>query len=637
MSFPLTIPVSVPHRYVNHFYVQGGNCSTALTTLTSTTPIAVYNKMGHLQSTSAGAAAPVILMPPTSTPINQGPSAHQLSTAQFNLAFALNASKMEPSNDAHFPHRQPPPPPQVFAVPSTPAQRFPMRKQSVFVAPSNLSSIHVQPPMSSAHLNFSTSQPGHRSHSHTSSSPLDLSDNPSPPSRSSVIQTQSSSRSKSQPSPPQPRLSKEHLSQHISKLILENEAIVDSCDPIFTNSQSRQQPACNVPSEALSKRSVSIPQMQASPGSLVGPSSVGSDYSIPILPYQQQASLQLEPNRRYSSDVPHLNSYSKLQSALLGEVKQTSGSIEMLPSASKANISRKYSENLSHHRSSPSHGLGDHMQHSSLFHPYYSASNYLIKNNPSVIINAKHLGNSGQNMMFPLDTKEHLLSPEIMLNTEGSRSSSEPSLVRNLLQCKTSPLAHMNSSSISDSSLNQVNPDGSIIKDLLLKPRSSVTDSPLVIQSVPSATSSRRKFRSSHSESHSSVMYQSGNAPSGQSVFACTLCYVAFRNKQNLEVHQKHYCKGNDSDNKHHSGQMQKRSLDESNSSGSVDSRKSLQEQRPSIIVPHHSVVNQTDQSLQLSSKKQSSSSTGSTEKTESNVPSQGNICSMNCQKNIDQ
>jgi hypothetical protein len=79
-------------------------------------------------------------------------------------------------------------------------------------------------------------------------------------------------------------------------------------------------------------------------------------------------------------------------------------------------------------------------------------------------------------------------------------------------------LARFVSADTSDKNFHPQNPEGSIIKDLLLKARGGVDVSELL----------------------NNVEYPA------EDTFSCTLCKISYRNAENLEIHQRYYCKGAD-------------------------------------------------------------------------------------------
>ena len=456
---------------------------------------------------------------------------------------------------------------------------MPVRKQSVFVAPTGLSALWPAATRPSTSVSYVLSPPsppsGGDSSSNTSSPPLS-SQHPfqpssylssaSPPdptwnssslaqhpldlsegsSLLSVIQNTSSLSAAGPSHLAAP--SKEDISQHISRLILNNKALMDSFEPFLSN-RNHQIPQ-SVPS--YSKRSMSTTLqpsqslVQSAITSSSGPSSRVSLGPYQFGAYQMQSPVSVafdDPTsasiRRYSSqEVANLNSYSRLQSALLGESKLTDVQAQTpsVPVMSKHHLGRKYSEIPYQPRPHPE----------SFKYPLnQSAAAYLQHQQKST----KHHKHS-----MILTAHEHLLDVLPSLN-ESSRSSSEPSLVRNLLTSKTSTFAHLVSSDMSINSnmstalssgntASSTNSDSSIIKDLLLKSRTTSQVEPPPQSMFLQRRDTPPPYKRSRTESASYDPTGSQSNPS--SVFMCTLCKVGFRNRQNLEVHQKFYCHGVD-------------------------------------------------------------------------------------------
>ena len=129
----------------------------------------------------------------------------------------------------------------------------------------------------------------------------------------------------------------------------------------------------------------------------------------------------------------------------------------------------------------------------------------------------------------------------------GQETAACGSLVRNLLTSKN-PLLYPNHSNAGvicmgkkryagshlPDHLHPENPEKSVIKDLLLKAREKESSSP------PSSSSSS-SCSSSRSPTHH--MDANGNASSSMIMLhACPTCKTSFRDKNNLDAHQMHYC-----------------------------------------------------------------------------------------------
>ena len=491
----------MPHHYVNSHYF--GNVSPSYQAASGHQHPAPY--------TVTPSAAGAIMMPPSNT-IDSRPLSILDNTSSLVLAMSERA--------------------------------LPVRKQSVFVAPTGLSSL--RPPSSRPLTTVSyVLTPPAPSHSHQVSSlyslssaplqnrfetenwnplvhPFDLSENPSP----SIPHNSSSSSLESRLS----STSNEDISQHISRIILKNKALIESFEPF---SHSRHQSSTSTPS--YSKRSISTTQLPSSHGQpqsqSVITSSIRSSLTSPYSLGTNHTSSSFDPQsasiRRYSSDLnANVTAYSMLQSALMGEAKS---GIEMANGLCSVRVHpvRKFSE-LPYQLQPCPESFKYPFQGPTYLQPGKSANKQQYKN--SIFLNAHELME-----VFPT------------LN-ESSRSSSEPSLVRNLLTSKTSPFAHIASpelvGNLSSSSTNSnTNSDGSIIKDLLLKSRATSTHE--ISASLNSRSPPRKKSRTENSVDGSFSCH--GRQSSSNLVFNCPLCNVGFRNRLNLEVHQKHYCRGNSS------------------------------------------------------------------------------------------
>ena len=338
-------------------------------------------------------------------------------------------------------------------------QTVPQRKQSVFVAPSGLSSI-VPPPRP-----------------------------PPPP-------------------PPLPRKASipkanaQILEQHISKIISENAAIVETLDPLWSKRYniSRNHSTSQLPNLS----GVQLVNGQSGQSSLSSHDTSSDSMSPPLQHHQPQQPQQHQHNqqqqqqqlhRRFSEAPANHPPLSKLQSALLGK---TSGPSQVSPPV------RKFSE--------------------------LSASETTQQ---SVIINAKdsnnNTNNNVNNMSNNLCLTKSMSSCNNSVNSDEQYVNSESaSIVRNLLTTKTPAIRVTPPPDKTSPPLgtHPQNPEGSIIKDLLLKSRD---------ESQRKKSRTEVQLNGPQAEQESSML-----------VYVCTVCNIAFRNKENLEVHQVHYCKGND-------------------------------------------------------------------------------------------
>ncbi|RWS31638.1 hypothetical protein B4U80_00918 [Leptotrombidium deliense] len=295
---------------------------------------------------------------------------------------------------------------------------------------------------------------------------------------SSIISTCGSFRSPSaaetQPTPQRktsasllPKANAHELEQHISKIISENAAIVETLDPLWSKRYSSRHSTSSIPSNAFSS-SLSLTTNNAQ-----------RPISPTIHPTKKQSSLE-------SDELMSSGSASKLQSALLG--RTIASTIASLP--------RKYSEGVY----------------------------------PSVIIQ-------------PVSLKQ------VQPASDGESSS----LVRNLLTSKTPSIKVTPSPTtvVEQKGAHPENPEGSIIKDLLLKARDnnerklSRTQSPVpvIAQPVPQTAIALSQCEPVSQINKLEMPITSQSQELSMLVYVCTICKIAFRNKENLEVHKLHYCK----------------------------------------------------------------------------------------------
>lgn len=488
------------------------------------TPAANFH---HHQSPSAQIPIPVQPgLPPQPLPVN----------------YLYDGRGPSPGQPIDGPQPLPPPPP----VPERRA--VPMRKQSVFVAPSGISAIRIPHTRSFgvSYINqlvpssLSPPQADHCNHRRKSRTewnpeyalPMDL-----------------SSETPHLQAPPPPPLEARHtstpsikdISQHISKLIQDNKAIIESYEPYPSGVRSSKRSLSTTHLQPPLQRNQNSPSSSSNNNN----SSPGTQHP------RSQVTYPSEPYRRYSTDVAN---YSKLQSALLGEAKQP------LP-IEKSVVIRKYSENIPYHH----YGDGRYFEPTA-HHPYYQES--------SVIMNSRGYRTS-----------------------QSASEANEQSLVRNLLTSKTSPLCQLVNSEpcVTNQTTNQSSSDSSIIKDLLLKSRHLVTSEDAVTVASPppppaQQTSVVKRARTESFNSDPYTVITSGvvqqqpppTVPPAAVQYTCNLCNISFRNEQNLEIHQKHYCRGGDSGK---SPALKRKSCIESaNKADGSPSRKVSVLERPSII-----------------------------------------------------
>ncbi|RWS12450.1 hypothetical protein B4U79_12995 [Dinothrombium tinctorium] len=334
--------------------------------------------------------------------------------------------------------------------------RSPQRKQSIFVAPPGLNAI-----ISSSGLRrtmctaIATNTP--TTPATTASSAISV-----------LTATTGNSSNAERISPPLPakktsstllpKANAHDLEQHISKIISENAAIVETLDPLWSKRYHSSRHSTS-----------SIPSSQR-----------------PVSPHTKKMS--------NDNDDSTLNS-SKLQSALMGR--------SVVPTATTATVvgPRKFSEGVY----------------------------------PSVIISVKQLKQQQQQQQQQSDG-------------EGS------SLVRNLLTAKA-PSIKVTPAPVTapePKGVHPENPEGSIIRDLLLKARDNTerkvsrTQSPVpvIAQPVPPSPITIPQCEPpSQLNKQDSTVIGTQSQELSMLVYVCTICKIAFRNKENLDIHQMHYCK----------------------------------------------------------------------------------------------
>ncbi|KAI1289919.1 Zinc finger protein 40 [Halotydeus destructor] len=374
------------------------------------------------------------------------------------------------------------------------------------------------------------------------------------------------------------------LEQHISKIISQNAAIVETLDPLWSkkfmssrNNNSQSNSSCSSSSISTAHNrhhsTSSLPpsfrpqlyhhqlerqqqhqqqhqQQQRQHQQLVAVSSPPVPAVSPSAMSRGSSPLEaVNYTRRRYSDVSFLNrnhGASRLQSALLGQPLTSSTAATFTTSTSQAAVSAS-AVAVSVVVSQPS----DLIQQQ----PYHHQQQQQQNNNgghESVIKNGRQIV---ENMQY---------------------SSEGPSLV-NLLTSKVSlvktcapPTSVGKPQACTNGDLHPENPERSVIKDLLLKardkecaagggtgkrasplpaspgqylamsPPGNVAGSPVApLLGAGGAASSRSPLGTLSppsppiNQEELSMLY-----------YVCTICKIAFRNKENLEAHQLHYCKG---------------------------------------------------------------------------------------------
>lgn len=277
------------------------------------------------------------------------------------------------------------------------------------------------------------------------------------------------------------------LEQHIKKLISENAAIVETYDPLW------------------SKKYVSSRHHSTSCLPSTRPTPYGS--SAATLNQQEHNSY----NKRRFSEVSFLSTSagsSRLQSALMGAPQApdqmssgSNGSNGSMSPASREPKLRKMS---------------------------------VIMDGKQVIQEHNSNQNNQQTIINSPDAINHQKAP---IPNSNSSSSEVSSLVRDLLTSKV-PLVTPGKPPLNLRD-HPENPERSVIKDLLLKPRDSSSTG-----GVEAGAVGGRRMGTSGLPSPPGVVKSAGQSEElSMLYYVCTICRIAFRNKETLEAHQLHYCK----------------------------------------------------------------------------------------------
>lgn len=436
------------------------------------------------------------------------------------------------------------------------SNQMPYRKQSVFVAPVGLSWIiseskNSQTNYANTHTSSKTttlttplssySQVPFANIKNENNPPIsnryNTTDAPNflPPSLLTTPSTTTISNSSSPTSLPL-KANVQEIEKHISKIILENAAIVETSDPKWTK-------------KYLSRHSVSSVPSGLQYSSVISSDSLSEACKNTPMNNHHHHHHHHNLNkpaafRRYSEIVdPHRNSGSKLQSALLGKIG-TSSSIINNNNSNSCSVYCQKVVSAGNFNAVPVLASNQHNFRSINSKEEISCRKYSEPYYPSVIKSLK--GDSELNDSFSsfLSAKKSTDSPSLVRNLLTSSKSSTPATtspssfkvksvpVIQKLSTTSIPTADLqiNSPNLLDGSSSPIhpeNPEGSIIKDLLLKARDD----------------GDRKL------SRSSVISPVSQEELTMLVYVCTICKIAFRNKETLEAHQLHYCKASDSHN----------------------------------------------------------------------------------------
>lgn len=362
------------------------------------------------------------------------------------------------------------------------------------------------------------------------------------PSPSHFAPTSSMISSLKTPSSPSP----EFLHQHINKIISNNQAIVETVDPHWSK-------------KFLQRQSSREQLREGSPGSPLSPlSSPGIDVATqwPKKFFHRQMSLNDSERVKLSLQQA---SQSKLALALLQpNNRHESASLSPRPSESPVStVSTTPDQSLS----------------------YQQPLNLSTTHNPSSKINSEDpnsnlhrkrcfsegFANTGAGRNHAMNSATVLKDHNILTTANYHRGQSNSKLARldgtNMsIACIEGGLKnHTNEKLL----YHPQNPEGSIIKDLLLKARSTASAGISPASGVCGMADiiSNMETSSSIPSSNMSCLQSSNNSEDDaylpNSQYVCSLCKIPFRNAQNLEIHQRYYCKGEISSKVMHSASPQ--------------------------------------------------------------------------------
>ncbi|XP_069704181.1 zinc finger protein 40 isoform X2 [Periplaneta americana] len=339
---------------------------------------------------------------------------------------------------------------------------------------------------------------------------------------SSLIST---SKNPSSPSP-------EYLQRHISKIISDNQAIVETVDPHW--------------SKKFLQRQTSKEQLrEGSPASPLSPlSSPGIDVTSQWPKKLLQRQMSLNDPGGFETERAKLSgqqsAHSKLALALLGSNRHESASLSPRPSESPLSVVSTTPEpSLSYQQPlnlSTSHHASNKM---SIEEP--------SSNHPRKRCHSDSFAISGPGRSHFLSATTVLKDHNILTTTNNAtnyhRGQTNSKLAR--LDGTGTTVAFIEG--LSPGSKNHTNekllyhpqnPEGSIIKDLLLKARAAVSAG--IPPSAGIYPTSMTEIVTLDSLPSGNISYLSGE----EDIYICPLCKIPFRNAQNLEIHQRHYCKG---------------------------------------------------------------------------------------------
>ena len=320
------------------------------------------------------------------------------------------------------------------------------------------------------------------------------------------------------------------LEQHIKKIISENAAIVETLDPLWSKKYmtSRHHSTSSIPSsKSLCVTTNNVNNTSPTVTPLTSSSSFPVTSGFPS--HYSSLEYSSSSNKRRYSEVSFLDRShvgSRLQSALMGK--------SLLPSTQEEET---------------------------------SSSSFL--NNKAIMSSAKTVIPSSLGAVESvIKSGKQVSSDQLSHYSFSGGEVVSGNLVRDLLTSKV-PLPvkkHLKNNPLNGD--HPENPERSVIKDLLLKAREAQSGSPNEDYRERSNTGKRTSDAGESSRKRSSPINSFVNTPKVLPVtfnggsnlvvtptvsseqelsmlyYVCTICKIAFRNKENLEAHQLHYCKG---------------------------------------------------------------------------------------------
>ena len=334
------------------------------------------------------------------------------------------------------------------------------------------------------------------------------------------------------------------LEQHIKKIISENAAIVETLDPLWSKKYmtSRHHSTSSVPSSrslfvtpegtpttsaaGISASSTSPPGSSSSSGSPTATFTSSLDFSSPS-----------SCKRRYSEvsflDRSHA-AHSRLQSALMGKSVVAEASATLIPSSSASLVNHNsIQHNINSNKSSSRSCLRvcDQKWETSVWR--CNESLQLYSSQPWCLLRR-------QSCAWPVNFQSSSRPEETSLECQVT--------IRVMLQTEITQrtLREVSSKTYSwkQENLQEVDQQEKQREERVKVQRESSSrkrSSPVTLMSTSNAMSTG----SMNCPPAVLVAPQTTEHELSMLYYVCTICNIAFRNKENLEAHQLHYCKGN--------------------------------------------------------------------------------------------